>query len=105
MCRQFFLEIVGVSIGIEMHLCCILCNGLHRQRRRTQRVFVGCQLNNVSDAQFALNLFYRLAALIRLNSFDTAFRFHHFFFFAMRPAALAVLKQCCHPVRLCDVCH
>ena len=72
---EFPFEVVSITIGIEMHLCGTLCNCLHRQRRWTQRVLIGCQFDNIGDAQLALDLFDWFTTLIGLNRVNTGFRF------------------------------
>ena len=74
--RELRFKVIGVPVRVEMHLCRALRDRLHRQRRGTERIFVGCQFDNIGgNAEFASDLFNRLTALIRLNRVDAGFRF------------------------------
>ena len=72
---EILFKVVGVTIGIEMYLRGTLSNRLRRQWRRTQRIFVGCQFDNIGNAELALDLFDRFTSLIGLNRVNAGFRF------------------------------
>jgi hypothetical protein len=63
---QLLLKIERIAIWIQVHIGQGLAHRSQREARRTQRVFVGCQLDDVLDgqAEFASHFFDRPPGLI-----------------------------------------